>query len=413
MEQKNLPLSLIATVCAILLIAIAIFFGQNYANNLEQKYIHAIAPLYPDSVINGSALQKVALQQTDLLPVYGASEEHKEAGPFQASQFFQNYPTGFTPFDACKGGADSLTELEALASVGKSLQGKKVIISFTPKGFFDKPMSQKMYKGFFTGLHANELIFSPYLSYSTKQLSARRMLHYPETLGDDPLLSFAIDQLARNTWLSKMLYWIAYPLGRMQADIMESQDSYQSVSYIFHNQKMLDNNQPHVVPATIDWQANLVQGLSQAQQQDSNNPFGFSKSGWKLVKRRRTKPYMFKPRPYGSADAKFIKDLKTSPESADFSLELQILKELGAKPLLVGRPINDKYYNAIGISNAALNEYYAEIESIAAKYNMPIVDFKNFQNDIYFGVDPAPHTSQEGWVYVDQVYNNFYHENIH
>lgn len=121
-----------------------------------------------------------------------------------------------------------------------------------------------------------------------------------------------------------------------------------------------------------------------------------------------SKKYQAKPDAVG--DKQYIQDLKNSKEPADFALLLQILKELGAKPMLVGRPMNDKYYNSIGISNNALNNYYAEVETIAAHYKVPINDFKDFQNDIYFGIDPASHTSPEGWVYVDSVYNNFYHE---
>ena len=405
MERKNLPLSLIAAGCAILLIAVAIFSGQNYANNLEQKYIHAIAPLHPDSVINGSALEKVALKNPDLLPVYGASENLIEPGKFQASQFFQNYPTGFNTFVIAKGYEDSLTEALELGSVGKSLAGKKVVITFTPEQFTKPMISAKQYKYFFTGLHANEFIFSPYLKYSTKQMMAEHMQKYPATLQNDPLLSFAIGQLRQSTWLSKILYWMSYPLGRIQANIMELQDNYQSVSYILRNKQLLDNDQPRVVPANINWQVDLAAAHNQAVQEDGGNPFGFSAHGWRIIKKK----HLYHKKTYGAGDKKYLESLKKSPEASIFSLELEVLKELGAKPLLVGRPLNDKYFNANGISNNALNEYYATVDSIAKKYDMPIVDFKNLQNDIYFGVDPAPHTSPEGWVYIDQIYNNFYH----
>lgn len=404
--KTNLPIFIIAALCAVFLLGIGIFFGQNYAKGLEQKYIHAIAPLYPDSVINGSAFEKIAFNNSDLLPVFGSSEEHREDGPFQASNFFSKYPTGFAPFDACKGYAQSITEAMALASVGNSLNGKKVVISFTPKQFMTPPLSEKLYSGFFTALHANELVFSPWLSYQTKQLAAKRMLDYPETLKNDPLLLFAMQQLAKDTTMSKVLYWIVFPLGRLQANIMELQDHYQSVMYVLQNKGTLENSLDTHVPDSINWQAELTSATINAQQQTAGDQYGFIPSARARVNK------LFRAQPVGSADQQYVDDLNNHGEFEDFALMLQILKELGAKPILVGRPINDKFYNHIGISNDALNQYYVRLEALAAEYNVPLVDFKEFQNDIYFGVDPAPHTSQEGWVYVDQIYNKFYHENI-
>ena len=219
------------------------------------------------------------------------------------------------------------------------------------------------------------------------------------------MLAFAVNQLAKNTVVSRMMYCVAFPLGRLQAAILELQDQYQSVVYIQDNQQQLKHHNKSHIPAAIDWQAELATALNQAQQQSTNNQFGFNNHDWLKVRRG------YKARPSGSTDDQYLQDLKTSGEAEDFALLLQILKELGAKPMLVGRPTNDKYYNSVGISNAAINKYYDEVESIAARYNMPIADFKDFQNDIYFGVDRAPHTSPEGWVHVDQLYDNFYHEN--
>ena len=411
-----LPLSLIASCCAIGLSIGAVLFGLNYADNLEQKYIHGIAPLYRDSVINGSVLQKTAFNTPDLLPVYGASEAHKEEGPFQAIEFFRNYPTGFALFDAAKKGSKFLSEALSLASVGKNLQGKKVIISFTATQFIIPPIDPKSYTGLFTRLHANELIFSPWLSYSTKQLAAKRMREYPETLRKDPFLAFAMSQLSQQTLLAKVLYFVVFPLGRLQTDIMELQDHYQAVQYILqHQRKLMSKTLPHV-PAMIDWQAVLANGRSLAEERSSGTPFGFSEEvllnllkNPEIMEKLQTD---YNAKPKISGDTQFLKELKDSGESADLEMLLQILKELGAKPMLVGRPFNRKYYNDIGISDSALDKYYMDIESIAARFDVPLVDFKNFQNDIYFCIDPSGHTGQYGWAHVDKVYNDFYHEAV-
>lgn len=399
-----MPVFLIAVSCSVFFMAIFIFYGQKYAEDLERKHIHAMAPLYPDIVINAAAFQKIALDTPDLLPVYGASEEHKEIGPYQANQFFQNYPTGFAPFDDSKGGAQSLTEIQALASLGDSLKGKKIIISFTPKQFYWPTLDDKTYAGFFTNLHAYELIFNPTLSYSTKQSVAKRMQDYSKTLKGDKFLSFAINELTSDSMASKIMYWTMYPLGRLQADIMELQDHYQSVLYISKNQKSL-NTDIRREARNIDWQNELANARDIAIKRGSSNPFGFSENYW------RRKGHLDQQESVGSEDAKFLEKIRNSKESSDFVLLLQVLKELGAKPLLVGRPMNDKYFNYVGISNEAMDRYFGFVEKEAARFGFPLVDFKDYRGDSYFGVDPAPHTSQEGWVYVDKIYNDFYHGN--
>ncbi len=65
---------LTSALLAILLALVVVAYGTIYAQSLEQKYIHALAPLILPQSNLGSALQQVAFQQPDLLMVYGSSE---------------------------------------------------------------------------------------------------------------------------------------------------------------------------------------------------------------------------------------------------------------------------------------------------------------------------------------------------
>ncbi len=101
--------------------------------------------------------------------------------------------------------------------------------------------------------------------------------------------------------------------------------------------------------------------------------------------------------------------MENSAEWTDLDIVLRILKDAGAQPLLLGRPMNADYYSAVGISESAQQQFYVKLHQVAQRYDVPVVDFQDHAQDKYFGVDPAPHTSREGWVYVDQAMDAFYH----
>ena len=109
----------------------------------------------------------------------------------------------------------------------------------------------------------------------------------------------------------------------------------------------------------------------------------------------------------------FTSDLNHSTEWTDFELALQILTELGAKPLILSRPIDGPIWDALGVSALARNAYYDKLQKTVALYGFSFVDFENHDNDKYFSVDPGSHCSPEGWIYVDQTLDQFFHGNLH
>src|SRR5262249_17377482 len=81
----------------------------------------------------------------------------------------------------------------------------------------------------------------------------------------------------------------------------------------------------------------------------------------------------------------------------------------GADTLLLSQPIPGKYYDRLGISAEARSVYYDRLRQVAGKYNVPVVDFQDHDNDIYFVTDPNSHLSREGWAYYDRALDAFYH----
>jgi len=85
----------------------------------------------------------------------------------------------------------------------------------------------------------------------------------------------------------------------------------------------------------------------------------------------------------------------------------------GARPLILSRPVNGRYWEALGVSEQAQNAYYLELRAVVEPYHMTLVDYQQHTNDIYFSNDKFSHTSRYGWVYVDQTLDEFFHGNLH
>ncbi len=184
-------------------------------NRLKINISIILAPLMLPQSNVGSALQQAAFRQPDLLVVYGSSEMLNEATAYGAFQFFQYYPTGFNVYEVAKSGATSLDIAQDLAAIGPELRGKKVVFSFTPTMFNAPEVTPLAYAANFSLLHANALIFDLYLSLETKQTAAQRMNDYPDTLNGDPVLQFAVQQLACKCWYGSSLYALSFPLGQI------------------------------------------------------------------------------------------------------------------------------------------------------------------------------------------------------
>ncbi len=414
-QQENRPakkptafLHLISAGIAVLVLIGAVLIGDRLASSLENKYVHALAPQELAQTSTGSAIQQAAFRQADLLPVYGSSELLYGDTPYEDSIFFATYPTGFNVIDIAKGGVTSLTLAQSMAALGPELKGRKVVISFTPIMFEFPEVTEYAFAGNFSRLHALALAFSPRLSMTVKQDAAKRMLEYPITLSDlgDVLLSSALRNLAGGTAYNHILYALSWPLGQMDILIIRLQDHYAVWDIIRKStnieQVVVHQNQ------TIDWNAEIAKAEAQQKANSTNNPYGIDNKYW-----IEDFQDVFKVSQPGSGDQQYMSKINGSKEWGDLAILLQVLKELGAQPLLMSRPINGTLYTAYGISAQARQTYYNKLQSLAGAYGMPLVDFHQYTDDRYFSFDEASHTSRKGWVIVDKALNDFYHGNLH
>ena len=390
-----------ATIISLCVLAIVLVGFNYYAQSLEQKYVNALAPLDLPQMINGSALQRAALYRADLLPVYGSSEMvfYGYGNPYKAEKFFAAYPSGFAIINLSNEGASSLTIAQALAMLGPDLKGKKVVISITPEYFaMDNPPYYQYY-GNFIGFHAYGLIFSPYLSMKLKSAAAQRMLDYPHTLQGQPVLKFALKCLAEPSIQNQFLYAIIYPFGWLETEVMWLQDHAEVVGYVWSHHI---NPNVYRVPQEIDWAKDFSSALAEQKLRTLSKQYGKNASmlnGTQIVQ--------------GSGDTVFLQFLENAQEWLDFKTLLEVLQELGAKPLIISRPLNVHLLEADGVTQRVQNLYYVKLNNIVNQYHIPLVDYEQYGTDIYFSEDQVGHTSRYGWVYVDQTLDQFFHTTLH
>lgn len=401
--MKSTP-HLTAAITSLILLAIGLAGFVVYAQGLEQRYVQAFAPLNLPLTFNGSAIQRAALYKPDLLPVFGSSELTLLNNSYEANNFFKSYPTGFTVLEVANLGASSITLAQDLAALGPDLRGKKIVISISPADFTTVISPDRFYRYNFSRLHAYALIFSPYLSMDLKVAAAQSMLSQPKTLVNDPFLTFTLEQMTASR-LGRVSYYLLWPLGELQTEIMVLQDHAAVVSLVGEH-----DIQPHVqrIPQTIDWASFHTTALAKQEKHTSNNPLGVEDSTWWVYSHVLTNP--IQP---GSRDKRFISELLTHPEWVDFQILLRVLHELGAQPLILSRPLNVHLWEALGVSEQAQNIYYDKLHQMVNPYQMPVVDLRQYGTDMYFSIDLGSHTSRDGWIYVDQVLDDFYHGRIH
>jgi D-alanine transfer protein len=372
-----------------------------YVRWLENRHIHALAPMMFALKNQGTELQAEAFRQVDLLVVYGSSEMEQPNG-YHASNLFKDYPTGFTVFAVGRGQTTSLVMLQDLAAIGSELRGKKVVISVSPPWFQLHDRGPDFYAPNHSALHLNAFIFSTDLSLETKQAAVRQLMQSPRLFSSDPLVDFAAHRLVEDGPLSGAAYLATLPLGKLKNAIMEVQDRW--ATYAFIQARPQPDARPPARAADIQWSDLIRTAAAEQQIHASNNEFGFDNAIWadkyaKLVAERRGQ----------FSDAWFVDNLQHTAEFTDLGLLLRGLSELGAETLVLSQPLPGTYYDYIGVSAAARAEYYARLREVGATYGVAVVDFADHDSDVYFVTDPNSHLSRKGWTYYDRALDAFYH----
>jgi poly-D-alanine transfer protein DltD len=366
----------------------------------------------------GLFLQEGALVSGHALPLYGSSELYCCGSPYRATQLFASSPTGFDAFAAGRIGTADLFFMQTFAALGQALRGKKVVVSTSPVWFFDRHgPAEEPYAGNFSPEISYAFAFDAPVSLAVREAGARRMLDYPDTLRDETLLRAALEDLADPTPLHLAGYGALAPLGRLYAWTLRVEDAVQTAHFLRHHHWIRPDDPPR--PRPLDWPRLAARATTIAERRDTTNAFGFPNAIFRrqlhkgkidpdVIARRRSGATNRDGRLLPAATA-WEEGMSSSAGWTDLRLELRVLRELGARALVISPPLDGAYQDYTPLSAPERQKYYERYEAIVDEAKLPWLDFRAHDEDAYFVTDPGSHYSPRGWVFVDRALDLFWH----
>jgi D-alanine transfer protein len=373
-------------------LAAAVLFAVRLAAvHLEHTTVSSTAPELFLLKNQGLAFQRAAVQAPNVLPLYGTSELIIPSIPERADLFFRSAPTGFQVSPVGGGGANLLVMLQKVGALGSDLRGKKLAISLSPGWFLKgKAAGWKGYKANFSLMAASKMIFGTGLDFELKREIASRMLECPSTLEGRPLLRFAVRRLASGRWLDRLVFCALWPAGKLQTVLMAFQDHFAALNYIRDQIKPA----PRPDREALDW-SKLIAKVSETEPSGSNN-----------IKETPGFDALVIP---GSRDVAFRNGMNASPGWKNLELVLRVLARVQARPLILSMPIGGDFYDRVGVSRSARQDYYTKLRALVQRYHFPLVEFEAHDEDPAFLIRHESHLTAKGWMYYDRALEDFFH----
>ena len=389
---------LLAGLLALALAAILVPLCLKFLH-VDGRLAYIVASDLLEAKDQGLALQKAAFAQKDLLPIYGSSE-FLNASPYCGRAFFARFPTGFALFPVGKAGQESIVIAQRLAALGEALQGRKVVVIVSSTWFLSHHEAADRYAGNFSELQACRLIFASPLSPTLKQEFAAEMLKFPATLDGNPLLQNAVSRYAGSNFNAS-----AFDLpGKAYAGFLTVADEWQTAFALagtaWSNSHAFFHG-PKRCAAALDW----AQLATDADRLTTEFAAAQARAGVHV-------PQIFRAKNKGARAASFKAALSNADEWTQLRILLQTLQELGAKPLLVDVPIDASSFSTLGLTPDLRSAYYDRLRSEVRPFGFPLVTFQSEENDPSFFEDALGHPSAAGWLKMDRVIDQFYHDQL-
>jgi D-alanine transfer protein len=273
------------------------------------------------------------------------------------------------------------------------LHGKKVAISLSPGWFLKPNPTWNGYKGNFSPMAANELIFGTALGFELKRDIALRMLQCPSTLENRPLLEFALKLLSSGRWLDRALFCVLWPVGKMEVSLLELEDHLAAFNYIRHDIKPASP----AVPEILDW-PKLIARVETTKSTDLPNASKSSRRNLQITP--------------GAGEMGFRSGVNACPTWIDLELLLRTLASVHAQPLLLSMPLPGQFYDHAGVSRSAREDYYTKLRALVQRYHFAVVEFEGHDEDPAFLLRHQSHLTAKGWMYYDRALDDFFHGRV-
>ncbi len=420
-RAARLPVGILAAGLA-LAVAVALGSGiQLVARRESARRALSVAAASTPVKTKTLSLQRAALADPRVLPIYGSSELYCCGDPYRPTQLFVDAPSGFEPFAVGRPGVSNLIFAETFGALGEPLRGRKVAIIDSPHWFAGPPQYvERSYASNFSHEIAARFVFAAPVSLALRSAVARRMLDHPDTLDGDAVLRLAVQALARPSRLRLVGYWALVPLGRIEGFVDDTWDAVWTVSWLA--QPRGKPPQPPPPPASLDWPGLVTRATAIEAGRDTTNPFGFPDRAFRRMMQSRENMRFREALAAlragtSNRDGTALPEptaweqrLATTPEWTNLRLAVAVLHELGAKPIVLTVPMPGFYANNTAFSSRVRARYYDRFERTVARTGAPWIDFRADDEDPWFVTDTGGHLSPRGWIFADRALDMFWHD---
>jgi D-alanine transfer protein len=339
-------------------------------------------------------LQQAALKFPDVVSIYGSSELRVEMDK-RANEIFKRKPRGFQVCPVGAAGNTSLMMAQKIAAQGSALSGRKVAFILSHTWFRRSQTPSAHMEGNFSPLQGISLLLEPSLNEALRRRYVARLLDYPEALENHTLINAYVHCLYQEGWLATLERSALRPLLLMYQSRLQFEDHLNTVEAIFEHE-IIHQDPWKARPKRINWRR-----LIKEREQD-----GLGRDEEML-----SRPPLIAD---GPNDDEFLQASRDSREWGDFALLLDTLRFLNADALILSVPLPGLSFDRHGVSRQARDYYYQRIQTMSAERGFPAVTFSEHDHDVPddFLLGIGTHLEIKGWLYVDKVVDDFYHDRL-
>ena len=396
---------------AVLLLSTALLFTVIYVAVTETmpRYLDTIGDVNYNEKITGLYLVKQSAAQDDNVIIYGSSELKTTDIFTQPANFFAGKRAGFQVNLVGRGSCQSLIHAISIAATGDALTGKKVVLITSPQAYIKEGITPDKFMANFSKQQYLELMNAPDISPKIKTYISERVQQLfaqydalPDTNTQphsDTYIRYLAEYGANKTIVSSARNAALAPYYAFSRYLFDLKDK--TTSRTLLNAPPEQPLQPQSdKTGEINWAEEERNAIADAAKMSDNNDFGMMNGyyttnvGSRLSRQRGKEKDL---------------DYSVSPEYDDLRILFEICREKGIEPLFVHVPLNGKWSDFTGFTKERRQQYYENVNAIAAEYNIKVLDLTGNEYDEYFLCD-VMHLGWKGWLEVDRAIVDFYNE---
>lgn len=376
-----------------LLLVPLFYWSPQFCHTILRPMMRNLIALPSPEKNQGMLLQHEAFRYRDVIPVYGSSELTVEMDK-RAGDFFRWKAKGFQVCPVGAAGNTTFLMAQKIAAQGQEVRDRKVAVILSSTWFRRSGVPKAHMAGNFSPLQAIHLLRTSAIDDSLRGRFVSRLLDFPSVMDDHPLLNFYLKDLHQHQthgWEYKIARKALWGWEAM----LEWEDQMNCAAMAMeHRMEGLENwrARPMVTPLY-----RMIKRMEQ-EETDEDDP-ALLTPGEPLLED-------------GRADGEYLSTMSSSEEWDDFTLLLDTLKQLKADALIISVPLPGVSFEKHGLSRAARGYYYRRVETMSVEHGFHVETFSDHDLDQEFIVGATSHLTAKGWLYVDRLLDDFYHDRL-